>query len=231
MGDPRKQKNKYRGPRHPWERERLIDEKVLLAEFGLKNKKDIWRQVSRINKIKDQVKKVNSQIGKGIDLERDNLIRVLHKYGLLKEGQILDDALELTPRDIMERRLQTMAVRSGIARTMKQSRQFIVHGHVTVNGKRITSPSYLVNKEEQFKIGFIPKSPFCDLEHPERITEASSKEEKIIKKEIPNKKAILPEDDLDVSLDDIGVIEDEVSKEISSKLENDDDVVEEELKE
>lgn len=224
MGDPKRHVNTYKCPRHPWERDRIIEEKTLLAEYGLKNKKDIWKQVSLINKIKERVKKVNSQTGKGIDQEREALAKKLVKYNFLNEGQPLDDALELTPRDAMERRLQTVSVRQGLARTMKQARQFIVHGHITVNGKRITSPSYMVTKEEQFLLGFIPKSSFSDPEHPERMPSVKEVEEKV-KKPVKDKakKEVDDETGDDINLEEVGVVEDEVSKEISQKLEVEED--------
>lgn len=168
MGDPRKHVSKYSGPRHPWEADRLADEKILMKEFGLKNKKDIWKESSYVKQIKDQVKKINVSVGKGIDQEKVALIKKLTRYNLLKENQSLEEALELTTRDVMERRLQTQVVRRDLARSVKQARQFIVHGHIKVNGHKITSPSYLVSKEEQFQLEFQDSSTLSNPEHPER---------------------------------------------------------------
>ena len=39
MGDPRKQRKKFSGPQHPWNKARIDEEKVLLTTYGLKNKK------------------------------------------------------------------------------------------------------------------------------------------------------------------------------------------------
>ena len=209
MGSPRRQINKFSGPRHPWERERLEEEKGLLKDYGLKNKKDIWKETSYINRVKEQVKKINTGTGVGIQLEKDALLNKLERYNLLKEGQTLDDALELTARDIMERRLQTQVVRQGFARSMRQARQFIVHGHIAVNGKKITSPSYMVNKEEQFSIGFVEHSELADPEHPERkppeeVPKEQPKEEGSEEKSAPE------------------AVEEDVSKEIEEKLSEDD---------
>ena len=46
MGDPRKQVNKYSTPRHPWEADRLAEEKILSRDYGLKTKKEIWKEES-----------------------------------------------------------------------------------------------------------------------------------------------------------------------------------------
>ena len=58
---------------------------------------------------------------------------------------------------------------------MKQSRQFITHGHITVNEKRITSPSFIVSIEEESRISFLAKSNLSNAEHPERAVEVKEK--------------------------------------------------------
>jgi small subunit ribosomal protein S4 len=45
---------------------------------------------------------------------------------------------------LLERRLDTVIYRAKFAPTMFASRQFVNHGHVKVNGKRVTIPSYRV---------------------------------------------------------------------------------------
>ena len=82
----------------------------------------------------------------------ESFLEKLVKYGLLSEGNTLDDVLSLTPEKFLERRLQTILVRKGLCTTPRQSRQMIVHGHVRINGKRISYPSYLVTKSEEEKI-------------------------------------------------------------------------------
>ena len=50
-----------------------------------------------------------------------------------------------------------MVLRQGLANSVGQSRQFIVHGHIAVAGKKIASPSYLVPVEEEKKIAYYGK--------------------------------------------------------------------------
>ncbi|HEX2980355.1 MAG TPA: 30S ribosomal protein S4 [Anaerolineaceae bacterium] len=50
----------------------------------------------------------------------------------------------LTLLQLLERRLDNVVYRLGFARTRLQSRQFVGHGHVLVDGKRVDVPSYLV---------------------------------------------------------------------------------------
>lgn len=45
---------------------------------------------------------------------------------------------------IMECRLDNVVFRLGFARTRKEARQTVSHGHITVNGKRVDIPSYRV---------------------------------------------------------------------------------------
>jgi small subunit ribosomal protein S4 len=44
----------------------------------------------------------------------------------------------------LERRLDAVVLRSGLARTIYQARQMVVHRHITINGRRIDRPSYQV---------------------------------------------------------------------------------------
>ena len=47
---------------------------------------------------------------------------------------------------LLELRLDNVVYRVGWAATRPQARQFVGHGHVSVNGKRVTIPSYRVRK-------------------------------------------------------------------------------------
>jgi small subunit ribosomal protein S4 len=54
----------------------------------------------------------------------------------------------------------------GLAKSIQQSRQLIAHGHIAINGRRVSSPSYLVLKDEESKLSYSPKSPLINAEHP-----------------------------------------------------------------
>ena len=45
---------------------------------------------------------------------------------------------------LLESRLDNLVYRLGFARTRPQARQLVVHGHITVNGKKVDRPSYQV---------------------------------------------------------------------------------------
>jgi small subunit ribosomal protein S4 len=76
---------------------------------------------------------------------------------LLDEKATLDDVLTLNVRELSERRLQTLVYRKGLANTQKQARQFIVHGHIGLNGRKITIPGYIVKKGEEEKVSYYGK--------------------------------------------------------------------------
>lgn len=46
---------------------------------------------------------------------------------------------------LLERRLDNLVYRLGLATTRKQARQLVAHGHITIDGKKVDIPSYRVN--------------------------------------------------------------------------------------
>lgn len=52
----------------------------------------------------------------------------------------------------LELRLDNVVYRTGWASTRPQARQFVTHGHVNVNGKRVTIPSYRVRKGDVIEV-------------------------------------------------------------------------------
>ena len=198
MGAPKFQRKKYSKPAHAWQRERIEREKELVKGFGLKNKKEIWKADSLLRKLKTQAKRLISEKTEQARKEEVLFRKKLSKYDLLPENFILEDVLSLQTKDILNLRLQTQSFKHGFSKTVKQARQFISHGHILVNNKKIDIPSYLVLKTD--KLSFSPRSKLSNTEHPERPKEKlevktqlklpEKKEEKVeekkkIKKEKP----------------------------------------------
>ena len=169
MGDPRRIKKKYQTPSHPWQGERIKEEKEIVIKFGLKNKKEVWKMQSALKKIKRQTKSLIALSTAQADKEMKLLLAKLAKLKILPETAQLDEVLGLKLEDILNRRLQTILFKKGLARTIKQARQFIVHGHITLNNQKITVPAYLVKAAEENQIGFTSKSTLKELTHPERV--------------------------------------------------------------
>ena len=53
---------------------------------------------------------------------------------------------------LLERRLDNVVYRMGFATTRRFARQLVTHGHVLVNGKKVTIPSYLVKEGDRIEI-------------------------------------------------------------------------------
>ena len=169
MGDPRKFRATYDRPSHPWQEERLAMEKPLVQDYGLKNKTELYKIISKVKTYTATAERLIASTGAQADLEKQQLFAKLGKLGLIGTSTNLDDVLGLQPRDLLERRLQTMVFRKGLARSPKQARQFIAHEHIMVNGKKITAPNYLVTVAEESMISVVPSSTLASPDHPERV--------------------------------------------------------------
>ncbi len=160
MGDPRKPRKKWEGPKHPWIKERLIKELELVGRYGLKNKKELWKAATLARKFRHMARSLLA-LPESVRAEREKaLLEKLYRMGLVDKNASLDDVLGLTAEHILKRRLQTIVYRKGLAKTIMQARQLIVHGHIAINGRRVTSPGYLVSREEEDLIDYAPGSPF-----------------------------------------------------------------------
>lgn len=181
MGDPRKIKNKYSGPMHPWQKQRIEEEKPLMKTYGLVNKTELWKVESKLKKFKDNAKKLVAIKGAQAEKERSQIMEKMRSLNLIHSDS-LDDVLGMRLEQLLDRRLQTIVFKKGLARTAKQARQMITHGHIRVNGKKTTAPGYLVPLKEEASIEFIQNSSFADPEHPERKTNETVIEQELVKK-------------------------------------------------
>jgi small subunit ribosomal protein S4 len=153
MGDPKFAKKKYKTPGHPWEANRIKEEFDLVKEYGLKNKKELWRMGANLRNWQEQARATAALSGEQKDKVESTLVGKISKLGILTKGARIDDVLSLTIRDVLERRLQTQLYKQGMAFTPKQARQFIVHNKIEVNKVRVNAPSYLVKVTD--KLSFI----------------------------------------------------------------------------
>jgi small subunit ribosomal protein S4 len=155
VGDPRRIRKKYQKPRHPWRADRIEAEKKILREYGLKNKKEIWRVETILRNYRRQARNLLALRGEETGRKEKEILESLARLGLLKESASLDDVLALKTGDILNRRLQTVVYKKGLANTIKHARQLIVHGHVTVNEVKLTAPGYMVKADEEDSIKVI----------------------------------------------------------------------------
>lgn len=166
MGYPGKARKLYDTPNHPWQKVRIEEETELVKRYGLRNKKSVWKFASTLRKFRSQARSLLGVTGVDkLDVDAHALresaaiVAKLQRFGILKEESKLEDILALKIDDLLERRLQTLVFRKGFASSMKQARQFIVHGHIALNGRKITVPSYMVLKGEEEGLGYYIGSP------------------------------------------------------------------------
>lgn len=228
MGDPRKHRKTYSTPSHPWNKERLDTEKSYIIKYGLVNKKEVYKTESMLRNIKLNAKRLlRSQPGPQRDKEHTQMMDRLKSLNLLNAESTDDTILSLTASDLLNRRLQSIVHKKGLASSVKQARQFIVHEHILVGDKKITSPSYLVTREEESKIAFSPSSNLSKEDHPERRvqTDRIKKEVEIIKPKVDEKRLLeedvipeekeIPEEEIEIEVQE--VIEDFTDIEDSSE--------------
>lgn len=155
MGDPKKQRKKFSKPNHPWQKERIDAEKEILKKYGLRRKEEIWKMESLLKSLMYRTKTIIGERTSQSEIEKKQLLSRLNSLGLLKKDHKIEDVLNLTLSDIMERRLQTLLQRKQLAKTMMQARQMITHEHVAIGNRKITSPSYLVSTVEDSQIRLV----------------------------------------------------------------------------
>ncbi|HIH42470.1 TPA: 30S ribosomal protein S4 [Candidatus Woesearchaeota archaeon] len=165
MGDPRRLRKKYQGPLKLWDKERIEFEIELLKQYGLKNKTEIWKMDSLLRKFKADAKKLIRASTKQAEMERVYLINKLRSFGLVPENAKLDNILGIGLQDVLNRRLQTLVYKSGLARSVDQARQLITHEHIKVGDRIITFPSYIVSISEEPQIGFSTNSSISSQDH------------------------------------------------------------------
>jgi len=193
MGDPKKQRKKYETPRFPWRTDILQSELSLIGRYGLRNKRELWRHKTTLSNFRGNARSLLGMPTEERKELENQLINKLHRLGILPETAKLDDVLDLSLEDVLERRLQTVVFRRGLAKSPHQARQLIAHGHVAIGGRKVSSPSYMVLKDEEEKITYAPTSPLSNPDHPlresvsvaaEKVPEAPKAPEKTQEEEL-----------------------------------------------
>jgi small subunit ribosomal protein S4 len=166
MGDPKRQRKKFDTPRFPWQIDTLEAELKTLGHYGLRNKREIWRHKTLVSKYRGIGRSLLAKSVEERSEQERQLLKRLNRLGILPDESVLDDVLDLTLEDILERRLQTLVFHRGLSLSIQQARQLIAHGHIAVDGRKVSSPSYLVLKDEEDKIAYSAKSPLKSPDHP-----------------------------------------------------------------
>ncbi|HEV7226232.1 MAG TPA: 30S ribosomal protein S4 [Pirellulales bacterium] len=134
--------------------------------------------------------------------------KVKHYYGVLErqfrryfsEAQRSKGNTGATLMSLLERRLDNVVHRLGFGQSRSQARQLVAHGHITVNGRRVDVPSYLLKPGDVIRVKNRAKSlqaVQANLsEHHREIPDFLSREDGAIPE---GRMARLPED-FDVSI-------------------------------
>lgn len=168
----KKQSKKYSRPRKPFDKARIDEEDVLKEEYGLKNKREIWKAEAAIGRIRKLAKRLITKS----EEEKSLFAKRLQKRGFNVNS--IADALALKKEDWLRRRLQTIVFSKKLTNTPKQARQFVSHKHVLIGDQVINIPSYQVSLEQEplVKLNIVLKTP-----------KPTSKIEKIKEKVLENK--------------------------------------------
>jgi small subunit ribosomal protein S4 len=168
MGDPKKQRKKFETPRFRWRKDILEEELKLLGQFGLRNKHELWRHKTMLSKTRGIARSLIGKTPEERGKMENELLARLKKIGILDETAVLDNVLDLSIENMLERRLQTIVLRKGLTRTIFQARQLITHGHINVGNRRVTVPGYIVSKEEEKEVTYSSQSELAKEVHPLR---------------------------------------------------------------
>ncbi len=170
MGDPKKQRRKFETPRFPWRIDTLQAELRLLGQYGLRNKRELWCHETALSKYRGIARSILAMPEEEGEKLRRQLLSRLNRLGILSEGAALDDVLDLSIEDLLERRLQSIVFQKGLAKSIYQARQLITHGHIAVGTRRVSSPSYLVPRDDEAHIDYANTSGMAKPDHPLRQT-------------------------------------------------------------
>lgn len=163
---------KYSRPKRPFDKERIEEEAKIKKDFGLKNKKEIWKAEAKIKSMREKAKRLISASKE----EQKALFERLKKIGLNVNS--IGDVLSLDKKDYLKRRLQTVVMNKKIATTPKSARQLITHKKILVNGITVDSPSYVVSTKLEDKISLKIKKKKPEKEKEEKNEEVKKEEPK-----------------------------------------------------
>lgn len=142
-----KRKHKrYSRPKRPFDKVRIEEEVKIKKDYGLKNKKEIWKAEAKIKLMREKAKKLIPADEK----DQKVLFEKLKKIGLNVNS--IADVLSLDKTDLLNRRLQTIVVSKKLANSPKNARQLITHKKILVDGRIVNIPSYIVPIELENKI-------------------------------------------------------------------------------
>lgn len=160
-----RKKKLYSRPMKPFESSRILEENELVKKYGLKNKKEVWRALAKINYFRKRA----MALARGKDEEQIIFLNKLKGIGLKVDSTA--DVLGLKVEDLLRRRLPSIVAEKKIANTVKHARQMVVHKKILVDKNIVSSPSYIVPVSLEGEIGVKEKKAKQKVE--EKAAEAA----------------------------------------------------------
>nr|BAS01849.1 ribosomal protein S9 [Amorphochlora amoebiformis] len=147
-------------PKNPFEKKRMEKEIILIVQFGLKNKRELWKIQLFLSKIRNTARKII-----GIDIKHHsvsnlcyNIIWFCYKYNLIIESNnSIESILSISIKDLLTRRFQSLVYKFALSRTIHEARLIINHKYIEINGQISNKPGLLVKKDNEKYMHFSKK--------------------------------------------------------------------------
>ncbi|MBJ60708.1 MAG: 30S ribosomal protein S4 [Euryarchaeota archaeon] len=171
MGQPKFSRPKTQTPTHPWKAERIEEEHALKDQYGLKRvggMKEIWRERSALRRHRQLAMKLIGRVDTSeghFKREKEEFLGSMQRKGLISEDADLDDVLQISVENMLDRRLQSQVYYKGLAPSMRAARNMIVHGHIVLGNQKMNVPGYHVLRNQEAEIAYHPSSNFNDPNH------------------------------------------------------------------
>ena len=138
-----RKKKRYSRPKKAYEISRIKEENALLKRYALKNKLEVWKNIAQVDYFRRRAK----SLAKSSLEEQNILFNKLKALGL--NTNAISDVLALKIEDLLDRKLPTVIFKKGIAKTIQEARQMIVHKRILIDNKIVNSPNYIVSLAEE----------------------------------------------------------------------------------
>ena len=171
MGQPKFSRPKTQTPTHPWKAERIEEEHALKDQYGLKligGMKEIWRERSALRRYRQLAMKLIGRVDTSeghFKREKEEFLSSMQRKGLISEDADLDDVLQISVENMLDRRLQSQVYYKGFSPSMRAARNMIVHGHIVLGNQKMNVPGYHVLRNQEAEIAYHPNSNFNDPNH------------------------------------------------------------------
>jgi small subunit ribosomal protein S4 len=142
LGDPKKKQKTYKTPKRPYVYETLMEELRTIGAYGLRNKRELWKAHTELSHMRGRARDLLSLDAEEKVERQQQIINKLAIRGLVMENGRLEDLF--------------------------QARQLITHGHIAINGRKVTSPSYQIKITDEETLDYAVSSPYHNPDHPLR---------------------------------------------------------------